>query len=78
LDRAQRDRVAIFHAATARGPSGEWLTAGGRVLGVTATGETLDTALSRCYAAVADIHWDGMQYRRDIGRTSAPGAAAGC
>jgi phosphoribosylamine--glycine ligase len=68
LDRGQSDQVAIFHAATSRGPSGEWLTAGGRVLGVTATGETLDAALSRCYAAVADIHWDGMQYRRDIGR----------
>ena len=67
------DHVAVFHAATARGPNGEWLTAGGRVLGVTATGQTLEVALSRCYAAVADIHWEGMHYRRDIGRSAAPG-----
>lgn len=65
--------VAVFHAATARGPNGEWLTAGGRVLGVTATGQTLDVALSRCYEAVGDIHWEGMHYRRDIGRSATPG-----
>jgi len=69
--------VGVFHAATSRGSNAEWLTAGGRVLGLTATGETLDAALSRCYAAVDDIHWDGMQYRRDIGRTAAPNATAG-
>ena len=68
--------VAIFHAATSRGPADEWLTAGGRVLGVSATGENLDLALSRCYRAVAEIRWDRMQYRRDIGRTFAPSAAA--
>jgi phosphoribosylamine--glycine ligase len=70
------DEVAIFHAATTRGPNGEWLTAGGRVLGVTAKGSTLEAALSRCYGAIASIHWDGMHYRRDIGQppgaTSAP------
>jgi len=73
---AQRDDVVVFHAATSRGPDGEWLTAGGRVLGVTATGETLEAALTRCYGAISDICWDGMQYRRDIGRAVAPGAAA--
>lgn len=73
----QSEDVAVFHAATARGLNGEWLTAGGRVLGVTAKGETLDLALSRCYGAIANIHWDGMRYRRDIGRPSAPGSAPG-
>jgi phosphoribosylamine--glycine ligase len=68
-DREQED-VAVFHAATSRGPNGEWLTAGGRVLSVTAKGKTLDLALSRCYGAIADIHWDGMHYRRDIGTNS--------
>lgn len=78
LDRAaQHENVGVFHAATSRGSNAEWLTAGGRVLGLTATGETLDVALSRCYAAVDDIHWDGMHYRPDIGRTAAPNAAAG-
>ena len=65
---AGHERVAVFHAATARSEKGEWATSGGRVLGVTATGESLDLALSRCYAAVADISWEGMHYRRDIGR----------
>jgi phosphoribosylamine---glycine ligase len=71
---AQHERVVIFHAATAAS-GGDWLTAGGRVLGVTATGGSLDAALERCYRGVGEIHWDGMQYRRDIGR-SHPGAAA--
>jgi phosphoribosylamine---glycine ligase len=62
--------LAVFHAATARGPNGEWLTAGGRVLGVTAKGKTIDRALSRCYAAISGIHWEGMHYRRDIGRAA--------
>jgi len=73
---AQRDRTMIFHSATARGADGEWLSSGGRVLGVTATGETLDLALSRCYGAIDDIHWDGMHYRRDIGRPVGAGASA--
>ena len=68
----QSGDVVVFHAATSRGPNGEWLTAGGRVLGVTAKGETLDLALSRCYGAIANIHWDGMHYRRDIGRPEGP------
>ena len=73
----QDEKVAVFHAATSRGLNGEWLTAGGRVLGVTAKGETLDLALSRCYDAIANIHWDGMLYRRDIGSPSAAGSAPG-
>ena len=69
LDLADRhERVAVFHAATERGEHGEWLTAGGRVLGITATARGLDLALTRCYEAIADIDWDGMHYRRDIGR----------
>jgi phosphoribosylamine--glycine ligase len=63
-----RHQVEIFHAGTILSAGGEWLTAGGRVLGVTATGTTLDEALSKCYAAVSDIRWEGMQYRRDIGK----------
>lgn len=68
VDRQQDENLAVFHSATSRGPNGEWLTAGGRVLGVTAKGSTLDLALSNCYDAIADIHWEGMHYRRDIGR----------
>jgi len=72
----QHTGVAVFHAATRQGNDGAWLTAGGRVLGVTATGETLDLALARCYQAVGDIKWAGMHYRRDIGRPLVEGAAS--
>ena len=65
---AAREQVEVFHAGTRRTGEGEWVTAGGRVLGITATGSSLPQALRRCYDAAADIHWDGMQYRRDIGR----------
>lgn len=74
LNSAASDPAVIFHAATLRNLRGDWLTAGGRVLGVTATGATLAAALSRSYEAIAGIHWEGMQYRRDIGRTEASGA----
>jgi len=70
IDRAaQHQNVSIFHAATSRANE-RWLTAGGRVLGVTATGADLDLALSRCYGAIGEIDWEGMQYRRDIGRAA--------
>jgi phosphoribosylamine--glycine ligase len=60
--------VDVFHSGTARSANGAWLTAGGRVLGITATGTTLPAALERCYDAAADIHWEGMQFRHDIGQ----------
>ncbi len=65
---AGHEKVHVFHAGTKRAAGGQWLTAGGRVLGITSTGETLDHALRRCYAAVKEIHWDGMHFRRDIGK----------
>jgi phosphoribosylamine--glycine ligase len=57
----------VFHAGTRFGPNG-LETAGGRVLGVTASGATLEQAIDRAYAAVSKIHFDGMHYRTDIGR----------
>jgi phosphoribosylamine--glycine ligase len=63
--------VQIFHAGTKRAGDGDaWLVAGGRVLGVTSRAPALDLALERCYEAVRHIRWDGMQYRRDIGKFS--------
>ncbi|HJU54819.1 MAG TPA: phosphoribosylamine--glycine ligase, partial [Pyrinomonadaceae bacterium] len=56
---ARHEGVRVFHAGTSRSETGDWLTAGGRVLGVTSTARTLDDALARCYKAVGDIHWDG-------------------
>jgi len=57
----------VFHAGTKSTAKG-LETAGGRVLGVTASGPTLPTAIDNAYAAVKHIHFDGMQYRTDIGR----------
>jgi len=70
LERAslEHEGVRIFHAGTARSALGQWLVAGGRVLNVTATASTLEGALARCYGAAREIHWDGIHYRRDIGR----------
>ena len=67
-DAARVPSVQIFHAGTARAADGPLVTAGGRVLGVTATGATLDEALARCYDSASRINWDGLHYRRDIGR----------
>jgi len=59
--------LQVFHAGTSWSETGELVTAGGRVLGVTARQATLDEALARCYKAVDQIDWPGKQYRRDIG-----------
>lgn len=64
-----RDDVVVFHAGTAR-RNGCVVTAGGRVLAVSALGADLPAAVSRAYAAVEGIHFEGMHYRRDIGRGS--------
>ena len=61
--------VVVFHAGT-KEEDGNVLTHGGRVLGVTATGVDTSTAVSRAYEAVSRIKWDGIHYRRDIGRRS--------
>jgi phosphoribosylamine--glycine ligase len=64
--RGWRDGM-VFHAGTAR-RGGEIVTAGGRVLGVTALGADVTAAVAEAYRAVAQVHWDDMAYRRDIGR----------
>lgn len=64
---AKLDAVAIFHAGTKDNEQGDIVTAGGRVLAVTATGQLFHEARERCYAAVERIHFEGAHYRRDIG-----------
>jgi phosphoribosylamine---glycine ligase len=59
-------RVIIFHSGTRR-DGDQFMTDGGRVLGVTATGTDLAAAAMSAYGAVTKIHFDGMHYRRDIG-----------
>ena len=69
---ADLEGVEIFHAGTAKDSDGNFITSGGRVLGVTANGENLNEALAKAYRAVGKISWNGMQFRRDIGKTSQP------
>ena len=57
----------VFHSGTAV-KDGQLVTNGGRVLGVTATGDTLKTAIDRAYAAARRVHFDGMFMRSDIGK----------
>jgi phosphoribosylamine--glycine ligase len=67
IEDAERDPdVVVFHAGTRRGPDGGFVTAGGRVLGVTARGASVAEAQRRAYAACDRIRFDGMQLRRDI------------
>jgi phosphoribosylamine---glycine ligase len=63
--------VIVFHAGTARAADGRLISAGGRVLAVTGTGETIAEARDRAYAGVDRIHFDGMQYRTDIAAAAA-------
>lgn len=68
LEKAKKD-VVVFHFAT-KLIDGNIMTNGGRVLGVTATGKTIDEALQKAYDVIGEngIHFDGMQYRKDIGK----------
>ncbi len=64
---AQVPGVEIFHAGTAQAGR-QLVTAGGRVLGVTAAAPSLEEALARTYRALAGIQFEGIYFRRDIGR----------
>ncbi len=64
---AARKNAMVFHAGTKRGSDGNIVTSGGRVLGVTALGDTLAKARENAYATAACIEFAGMQMRMDIG-----------
>ena len=64
---ATLEDVVVFHAGTRR-EGDRVVTAGGRVLGVTALGDDIPAAIRRAYEAVERISWEGAHYRRDIGR----------
>jgi phosphoribosylamine---glycine ligase len=75
-DIATNTGVRVLHAGTKR-ISESVVTSGGRVLGVTAAGVSLDLALAATYDAIEKIHFDGMHYRRDIGLQPSRVSAAG-
>lgn len=67
LDSDFGDDLVVFHAGTAL-KDGQVVTAGGRVLGITSIADTLEKAIGRAYGAVAQISWEGCQFRKDIGQ----------
>lgn len=67
LSNGQLDGVTVYHAGT-KLQDNKLVTSGGRVLGVTALGDTLENALKKSYDAVEIIHFEGAHYRRDIGK----------
>jgi phosphoribosylamine--glycine ligase len=68
LDKVKRMRdVMVFHAGTGT-VKGKVVATGGRVLGVTALGDTVEKAIKKAYQAVAKIKWKGVQSRKDIGQ----------
>lgn len=67
LAEGQLDGVTVYHAGTAIA-DGKLVTSGGRVLGVTALGDTLEKALEKSYNAVEKINFENAHYRKDIGQ----------
>lgn len=67
LENGQLDGVTVYHAGTAI-KDGKLVTSGGRVLGVTALGDTLEEALKKSYDAVDKIKFENAHYRKDIGQ----------
>lgn len=67
LERVGAD-AKVFHAGSAYVAERGWVTRGGRVLSVCASGDTLSQARQRAYEAASLIQWDGMHYRRDMGQ----------
>ena len=67
LSNGQLDGVTVYHAGT-KLQDNKLVTSGGRVLGVTALGDTLENSLKKSYNAVEKIHFEGAHYRRDIGK----------
>jgi len=61
------DGIEVFHAGTSRDETGRWVTAGGRVLGVTAKADSIEAAVELAYEATKRIEWEGVHYRKDIG-----------
>ncbi|MGD0443075.1 MAG: phosphoribosylamine--glycine ligase [Edaphobacter sp.] len=73
---AQTDDVVVFHSGTAI-KDGQTITAGGRVLAISAVAPDLQTALDKAYAELAKISFEGIQFRRDIGHRALKGNVKG-
>ena len=71
LDKAAEQGAVVFHAGTAFDADKNIVSAGGRVLGVSARGKTIDEAIKNAYAGVKEIHFEGCFNRSDIGAKAA-------
>jgi phosphoribosylamine--glycine ligase len=67
VEAAEASGALVFHAGTAEA-DGALVTAGGRILNVVGTGDSLALAIERAYAGLEEIEFEGMRFRRDIGR----------
>ncbi len=67
-EKGQLANAAVYHAGTKLSEDGKFLTAGGRVLGITASAEKLRDALSAAYSAVETVSFENVHYRKDIGQ----------
>jgi phosphoribosylamine--glycine ligase len=61
------ENLQLFHAGSRRDPDGRAVTAGGRVLAVVAQADDFDAAFAQAYGGLAQVHFEGITYRRDIG-----------
>ncbi len=67
-DEEKENEFVVFHAGTERLSDGKLITSGGRVLNVVGIGKNLEEARSRAYRKIEDIKFDGMNFRKDIGK----------
>ena len=67
-EKGQVENCFVYHAGTKLSDDGKFLTNGGRVIGVTAKGETLQKALDNAYDGVSRISFENAHYRKDIGQ----------
>jgi phosphoribosylamine--glycine ligase len=61
------NNLQLFHAGSQRQADGDCVSSGGRVLAVVAQAEDFDTAFERVYGGLEQVHFEGMNFRRDIG-----------
>jgi phosphoribosylamine-glycine ligase len=74
---AAETAATVIHAGTRRGPGGDWLTHGGRVLNLVTVAPDLAQARDRTESAITQVSWPGMQVRHDIGLRALNHARAG-
>ena len=73
----ENENIEIFHAGTSKDEEGNFITSGGRVLGVTAVNDTLKKAVKNAYSAISSIEFEGMHFRKDIAQRALKNQSTG-